>query len=203
MVRFITILCVLTVKSWIGQIPVLSMFSCTWAECPQSLMVKSTMFAQEQSLNKIEIHFPGRERITSVVAQGMTNWKSMPRSANATAKSGSVLQVWRGRDFCAVDRLEYVFNMRLAMISGIIISNSFASHVLVGFMSILLLFIDLKYIWTLLILQMLFGLQSDIDTDNISICLSLEYWYMFGRCYDCTPLMREMPLILAIIVQNN
>lgn len=47
----------------------------------------------EQSLNKIEIHFPGRERITSVVAQGMTNWKSVPRSANATAKSGSILQV--------------------------------------------------------------------------------------------------------------
>ena len=46
--------------------------------------------SQEQSLNKIDIHFPGRERITGVVAHGMTNWKSVPR----TNTTGSILQVW-------------------------------------------------------------------------------------------------------------
>mmetsp|Transcript_96972 Transcript_96972/g.230643 ORF Transcript_96972/g.230643 Transcript_96972/m.230643 type:complete len:729 (-) Transcript_96972:102-2288(-) len=46
----------------------------------------------EQSLNKIEIHFPGQARISSVVAHGMTNWKTVPLG-NASKVEGSAVQV--------------------------------------------------------------------------------------------------------------
>ncbi|CAE6942483.1 unnamed protein product [Symbiodinium natans] len=46
----------------------------------------------EQSLNKIEIHFPGKARISSVVAHGMTNWKTVPLG-NASKAEGSAVQV--------------------------------------------------------------------------------------------------------------
>ncbi|CAK9007254.1 unnamed protein product [Durusdinium trenchii] len=57
----------------------------------QSLHSFKYVLDSEQSLNQIEIHFPGSERITSVVAPGMTTWKTSP--LNTTNLEGSKVRI--------------------------------------------------------------------------------------------------------------